>query len=66
MRDLLKGVGIVGLIILIIALVGVGPVLTILSLNALFNTGIAITFYNWLAVVWLSIVVGSIARSGNQ
>lgn len=43
-------------LILCAILIGVGPVLTILSLNVLFNTGIAINFYSWLAAVWLSAV----------
>lgn len=48
--------GIVGLIILIIALIGVGPILTLVSVNALFGLNIAYTLGNWLAVVWLSIL----------
>lgn len=48
--------GIVGLTILIIALIGVGPILTLVSVNALFGLNIAYTLGNWLAVVWLSIL----------
>lgn len=48
--------GIVGLIILIIALIGVGPILTLMALNALFQLQIAYSIGNWLAVVWLSLL----------
>jgi len=44
---------IAALIILGLILIGVGPVLTIISLNALFALNIGITFWNYLAVVWL-------------
>ena len=49
-----------GIIALIIILIGIGPVLTIISLNALFALNIGVTFWNWLAVVWLSMVLGGI------
>lgn len=52
---------IAGLVLLGIALIGLGPVLTIVSLNALFQLNIALTFFNWLAVVWLSMVAHGIA-----
>ena len=51
------------LIVLIIALIGIGPVLTIMAMNALFNLSIGITFWNWLSVVWLSMVANGIATA---
>ena len=54
MKELL---GITGLVILLIVLIGVGPILTIMSVNALFGLNIAINFYTWLSVVWLGIVL---------
>ena len=48
--------GIVGLIILIITLIGVGPVITIWSLNTLFNMGIAYNIWTWLSTVWLCLL----------
>ena len=46
-------------VVFLVILLGVGPLLTILSLNALFNLGIAFTFWNYLAASWLtSLVVG--------
>ena len=34
-----------------------GPLATIWSINTLFQTGIAYTFVNWSAVMWLHIFV---------
>lgn len=51
------------LIVLLTALIGVGPVLTIMAMNALFNLSIGITFWNWLSVVWLSMVANGIATA---
>ena len=49
------------LVLLAVVLLGLGPVLTIISLNALFQLNIGITFFNWLAVIWLSMVAHGIA-----
>jgi hypothetical protein len=38
----------------LIALVSLGGVLTILSINALFSTAIALNFWNWAAATWLT------------
>ena len=54
MKELL---GITGLVILLIVLIGVGPILTIMSINTLFGLNIAINFWTWLSVVWLGIVL---------
>lgn len=61
-----SSLAIVGLVLLLVALIGVGPVLTILSLNALFGLGIGITIWNWLSVVWLSTIAVGIASAGNK
>lgn len=53
----MKTFGIIALIILTISLIGIGPVLTILSLNAVFGLTIGITIWNWLAILWLSMLV---------
>ena len=45
--------GVTGLIILLIVLIGVGPILTIMSINTLFGLNIAINFWTWLSTVWL-------------
>ena len=49
--------GITGLIILLIVLIGVGPILTLMSINTLFGLNIAINFWTWLSVVWIGIVL---------
>lgn len=45
-------------LVLIIAIVVVGPFVTIWALNTLFGFKIAFTFWTWLASAWLSAVVG--------
>ena len=44
---------IISVLLIAILFLGVGPILTIMSLNVLFNTGIAINFYSWMSTVWL-------------
>ena len=53
----MKTIGIIALIILDIILIGIGPVLTIISLTAVFGLTIGVTIWNWLAVLWLSMLV---------
>ena len=49
--------GITGIIVLLVILIGLGPILTLMSINTLFGLNIAINFYTWLSVVWLGIVL---------
>lgn len=44
----------------------VSPILTILAINTLFGTGIPITIWTWLSMIWLSLIVGAWARSASQ
>jgi hypothetical protein len=54
----------IGLLLLIVTLIVLGPLATIWSLNTLFGLGIAYTFWTWLAAVWLSMVTfGSVTSS---
>ena len=53
----MKALGVTGLVILLIVLIGLGPILTIMSINTLFGLNIAINFWTWLSVVWLGIVL---------
>jgi len=53
----MKTLTIIALILLAIFLIGIGPVLTIISLNAVFGLAIGITIWNWLAVLWLTMLV---------
>ena len=52
-----EALGITGLVILLVVLIGVGPILTIMSINALFGLNIAINFWTWLACAWLCMLV---------
>lgn len=45
------------IIVLLIFLIGIGPVLTLLSLNTLFNLQIPYTFWSWLSVSWLQFIL---------
>ena len=58
MNDIAKILLILGVIVLIIALVIFGPLVTIWALNTLFGLKIAFTFWTWLAMLW---VQGSLA-----
>jgi hypothetical protein len=55
----LTALGFGGVILLIVGLFILGPWLTILAVNQLFGTAIQLTFWNWLSVFWLHIVVAS-------
>ena len=47
---------IISVIVLAVLILGIGPILTIMSLNVLFSTGIAINFYSWMSTVWIMTV----------
>ena len=49
-------VGIISIVFLLLILMTVAPLFTIAAINTLFNTGIAYSFWNWLAMVWLQAV----------
>jgi len=51
-------------LIFILVMIGIGPLLTILSLNALFGLQIALNFWSWLSVAWLSLIGVGIVREG--
>lgn len=48
------------LIILLLILIGVGPLLTILSLNTLFALSIPFSLGTWAAVVWLQLTIAGV------
>jgi hypothetical protein len=54
---------VIALVLFLVVILGVGPVLTIMAMNALFSLNIGVTFWNWLSVVWLSLVLGGICRN---
>ncbi len=43
-------------ILVAIFLIGIGPVITIWSINTAFSLHIAYTFWTWLAMLWLQMV----------
>jgi hypothetical protein len=56
--------GFIGMVVLLIALIVLGPLATIWSLNTLFNLNIDYTFWTWLAVAWLSLATfGSVTSA---
>jgi len=54
------------LIVVILALMIAGPILTILSLNALFGLGIGVSAATYFSMVWLHfLIIGGIAKAKN-
>lgn len=51
---------------LILVLSGLGPLLTIWSMNSLFNAGIQITFANYFSVLWLQILSVLLIEGGTN
>lgn len=49
--------GVIGLLVLLIGLIVLGPIVTIFAINHLFNAGIAINFWNWLCVAWFHVLI---------
>jgi Na+/proline symporter len=70
-EDILKIIGVVLLLALIVVLIGIGPILTIISINTLFLTQIPITIWTWLAMLWLKLttigaVIGLLKQIRNK
>ena len=51
-------------IVLAVALIGVGPFLTIAAANTLFGLNIAYNFWTWLSVVWFNLLAYGISTNG--
>ena len=51
----MKYVAIIGALLVLLAVIIAGPLLTIASLNTLFGLNIAYTVYTYLSVMWLNI-----------
>lgn len=66
LQKLLVTLGIGGLLALIVGLFIISPILTIVAVNHLFGTAIAINFWNWVATAWLHIVVASTASTSKS
>ena len=52
-----EALGIAGIVVLLVILIGLSPILTIMSINALFGLNIAINFWTWLACAWLCMLI---------
>ena len=58
---------IITIIVLLIFLIGIGPLITIWSINTLVATQIAYTFWTWLAMVWAQMVTfGGVMTAVNR
>ena len=51
-----------GFALLVVALIAIGPLITIWALNTLFGLGIAYSFFTWAATVWLTAVLSAVAK----
>ena len=49
----------VALVALVVFLIVISPVITIWSLNTLFDTGIELTLKSWLAVFWITVLLSA-------
>jgi len=54
----MNNLGIVGIILVVVALIVLGPLIVIWALNTLFGLGIAYTFWTWLATLVITSVFG--------
>lgn len=59
LQKLLLTLGIGGTLAVVIGLFIISPILTIIAVNHLFGTAIAINFWNWVATAWLHLLVAS-------
>lgn len=64
LEQVFKTTTLFSLILLALFLIGVGPILTIMSMNMLFNLTIPISVWTWLSVVWLNLTVVGLVKSG--
>lgn len=51
-------------VVIVVVLIGVGPLLTIAAANTLFGLNIAYNFWTWLAVVWFNLLAYGISTNG--
>ena len=51
----MKYVAVIGALVVLLAVIIAGPLLTITSLNTLFGLNIAYTLYTYLSVMWLNL-----------
>lgn len=63
MRNIFPALGVGGVLLFVVGILVLGPWLSILAVNQLFGASIQLTFWNWLAVLWLHMVVASTTSS---
>lgn len=56
---MIKNLTVFAVVMILILVFAIGPFLSIYAINHLFGTAIAMSFSNWIAAVWLHIVVAS-------
>lgn len=66
MNNLFAAFGFGAVILLVLGLLFIGPWLSILAVNHLFGAGIQLTFWNWLSMFWLHLVVASSVSSNKS
>lgn len=66
MGKLFAGLGIGGIIVLVLILALLWPLVVIWAVNTLFAMGIAYSFWNWLAVLVLTMTFGKANVSVNK
>lgn len=64
LEQVFKATTLFSLVLLALFLIGVGPIITIMSMNMLFNLTIPISVWTWLSVVWLNLTVVGLVKSG--
>jgi len=63
MNKLFTAFGFVTGLLILVGFLILGPWLSILAVNQLFGTTIQLTFWIWLSIAWLHIVVASTTKS---
>jgi len=54
------------IVFLFVALIVIGPLLTISALNTLFHIGIPLTLGTWAATLWLCLIIGGRSYNRNK
>lgn len=55
-KDIMKIIGVILLVLLLIVLIGIGPLITIWSINTVFSAAIVYNFWTWLGMLYLQMI----------
>lgn len=58
--------GMITMFIFAIIMIIIGPLVTALAINTLFNMGIPYTFNTWVAIAWLQLTLIGIVKTGTK